>query len=300
MAIYGVRQIKTVASEQGVERVLGPDLAFHRVATVWVKLQVHLRVTIFNIFYVCTTNQGERLQMQLSQAASAAIYHPRPVQNEQAIIMPCPYYLSRYPDTVLSHVEVAAVRHETASQTCASVRTGEYPPKYAPFFNSTSCPIRTAMTVEQLPVCAGSVPEKCVQQDRCVEEARDALNTFDLFDAEDEEPQWEPMSVTKNGREVSLYFDPARVWIWDASRILSEWCLDNTALLSSKRILELGSGLGVPSLVASLYAKEVIVTDNSQGAIDGLADNIEQNRRHQPENPNIFSTSPTLPINWCT
>eukprot|EP00976_Prorocentrum_cordatum_P092143 1188812-Prorocentrum_minimum.AAC.1 len=44
----------------------------------------------------------------------------------------------------------------------------------------------------------------CVEQDRCVEEAREALNTFDLFVAEDEEPQWEPTSVTKNGREVSL------------------------------------------------------------------------------------------------
>mmetsp|Transcript_31780 Transcript_31780/g.69455 ORF Transcript_31780/g.69455 Transcript_31780/m.69455 type:complete len:260 (-) Transcript_31780:238-1017(-) len=157
------------------------------------------------------------------------------------------------------------------------------------------------MTIEQLPVCTehNVLREKGSEQELNVDEARDALCNFDLFEEGDDEPEWEPMTIrSSNGHEASLYFDPARVWIWDASRILSEWCLENTTLLSSKRVLELGSGLGVPSLVSSLYAEEVIVTDYSQGAIDGLADVIQQNRQQHPENPSIYTNMKLCTLDW--
>eukprot|EP00242_Pyramimonas_sp_CCMP2087_P008833 CAMPEP_0198227372 /NCGR_PEP_ID=MMETSP1445-20131203/108988_1 /TAXON_ID=36898 /ORGANISM="Pyramimonas sp., Strain CCMP2087" /LENGTH=273 /DNA_ID=CAMNT_0043907403 /DNA_START=37 /DNA_END=855 /DNA_ORIENTATION=- len=141
-------------------------------------------------------------------------------------------------------------------------------------------------------------------QEGCPKDAQDENDyeqdeTFDLFEAEEEDPEWEPLSILgKSGREVSIYFDPARVWIWDASRILSEWCLDNAAIINGNRVLELGSGLGVPSLVSSLHAAEVLVTDFSQGAIDGLSAAIQQNRLLQPKEPSIYANMKLFTLDW--
>jgi predicted nicotinamide N-methyase len=48
---------------------------------------------------------------------------------------------------------------------------------------------------------------------------------------------------------------------WPAAIALSEFMVKNTALVRDKQVLELAAGLGLPSLVAAKWAKNVITSD---------------------------------------
>ena len=49
--------------------------------------------------------------------------------------------------------------------------------------------------------------------------------------------------------------------VWPAAKALSRYLIDNNEILSRKSVLEVGAGLGLPSLFASRYADKVICTD---------------------------------------
>ena len=50
--------------------------------------------------------------------------------------------------------------------------------------------------------------------------------------------------------------------LWDSSMILAEYLLSHSDLIKSRRVIELGSGLGLIGIVSSLLgAEEVLVTD---------------------------------------
>ncbi len=48
---------------------------------------------------------------------------------------------------------------------------------------------------------------------------------------------------------------------WPAAIALSEFMVKNTALVRDKQVLELAAGLGLPSLVAAKWAKNIITSD---------------------------------------
>jgi hypothetical protein len=68
------------------------------------------------------------------------------------------------------------------------------------------------MCKENRPATKNVLEEGC-PKDAQGESDYEQDDTFDLFRAEEEDPEWEPLSILgKAGREVSIYFDPARVW----------------------------------------------------------------------------------------
>jgi predicted nicotinamide N-methyase len=70
-------------------------------------------------------------------------------------------------------------------------------------------------------------------------------------------------------------FLPYWAEIWPSGVALAE-VVDGLAL-RGKRVLELGAGLGIPSLVAALGGADVLATDWSDDAVSLLRDNAERN-----------------------
>ncbi len=66
---------------------------------------------------------------------------------------------------------------------------------------------------------------------------------------------------------------------WKTARVLSDFLLRNPSLVRDKRILELGAGAGLPSIVSSLAgAKEVVITDYpDEQLVDNIRYNVECN-----------------------
>lgn len=48
--------------------------------------------------------------------------------------------------------------------------------------------------------------------------------------------------------------------IWRGAFLLSDFIISERKLIQSKNVLELGSGVGLSSIVAGIYAKEVVCT----------------------------------------
>lgn len=48
--------------------------------------------------------------------------------------------------------------------------------------------------------------------------------------------------------------------VWRGAFLLNDFILSNRELFSNKKIIELGSGVGLTSILASIYAKKVICT----------------------------------------
>ncbi|KAF7912026.1 uncharacterized protein EAE98_011783 [Botrytis deweyae] len=73
--------------------------------------------------------------------------------------------------------------------------------------------------------------------------------------------------------------------LWNAGRIISNYLEKSPSLITSKSVLELGAGAGLPSLTcASLRAKNVVVTDYPDSdLIDNLRKNISVFYEQFPE-----------------
>uniref|UniRef100_A0A2M3Z9U1 Putative methyltransferase n=1 Tax=Anopheles braziliensis TaxID=58242 RepID=A0A2M3Z9U1_9DIPT len=66
--------------------------------------------------------------------------------------------------------------------------------------------------------------------------------------------------------------------IWRGALLLADYILHNERKFRNSHILELGSGVGLTSIVASMYAREVICTDiDIGGLLDLIRDNIQRN-----------------------
>lgn len=55
--------------------------------------------------------------------------------------------------------------------------------------------------------------------------------------------------------------------VWPAAKALAKFILDNPAYTDGKRVLEMGAGLGLPSLVAARNATSVVCTDSEAEAV---------------------------------
>jgi predicted nicotinamide N-methyase len=67
--------------------------------------------------------------------------------------------------------------------------------------------------------------------------------------------------------------------LWTCSQILSGYLVENAHFVREKRVLELGSGLGLCGIVSHLLgASEVIATDGDLDVLQNLRHNVNENR----------------------
>jgi predicted nicotinamide N-methyase len=64
--------------------------------------------------------------------------------------------------------------------------------------------------------------------------------------------------------------------VWPAAIAMARFLLENNTPIKGKHLLELGAGLGLPSLVAAPHASEVLATDIEPAAVHCM----EQSARH--------------------
>jgi predicted nicotinamide N-methyase len=111
--------------------------------------------------------------------------------------------------------------------------------------------------------------------------------------------------IILNNQEIELFVpDPKEVhdaythqaiefpfWaqVWPSARALATFILDHPEYLENKKVVELGAGLGLPSLMAARWASTVICSDHNQTAIEFAALSAEY---HQLKNVN------TCIIDW--
>eukprot|EP00927_Polykrikos_kofoidii_P050475 TRINITY_DN44391_c0_g1_i1.p1 TRINITY_DN44391_c0_g1~~TRINITY_DN44391_c0_g1_i1.p1 ORF type:complete len:315 (-),score=34.86 TRINITY_DN44391_c0_g1_i1:146-1090(-) len=62
-------------------------------------------------------------------------------------------------------------------------------------------------------------------------------------------------------------------FLWNCGRHLSKWLFTRRSCLVGQRVLELGCGLGLPSLVAACFAKQVLATDYESVLMETLRAN---------------------------
>jgi len=55
--------------------------------------------------------------------------------------------------------------------------------------------------------------------------------------------------------------------VWPSAKALASFILDHPELIKNKKVLELGAGLGLPSLVAARWAASVVCSDHDLTAI---------------------------------
>ncbi|XP_055588677.1 methyltransferase-like protein 22 [Uranotaenia lowii] len=67
--------------------------------------------------------------------------------------------------------------------------------------------------------------------------------------------------------QKSTQLDLVGLQIWRGALLLADYILHNEKKFKNKKILELGSGVGLTSIVASMYAREVLCTDIDVGGI---------------------------------
>lgn len=68
--------------------------------------------------------------------------------------------------------------------------------------------------------------------------------------------------------------------LWTCSQILSSFLVENPHYVQKQRVLELGSGLGLCSILSHILgASQVLATDGDFDVLDNLRHNAEQNRK---------------------
>lgn len=75
---------------------------------------------------------------------------------------------------------------------------------------------------------------------------------------------------------------PAPYWaqVWPAAKALCEVIATHPEIINDKNILELAAGLGLPSLLAAHYAKQVIATDYMEHAVELMKRSVDHNQLH--------------------
>mmetsp|Transcript_10974 Transcript_10974/g.33664 ORF Transcript_10974/g.33664 Transcript_10974/m.33664 type:complete len:250 (+) Transcript_10974:63-812(+) len=67
--------------------------------------------------------------------------------------------------------------------------------------------------------------------------------------------------------------------VWPVARLLALYVYSERSFFHSKRVLELGAGVGLTGLVAARYAQKSVLTDGSESVLKILHENVAQARR---------------------
>eukprot|EP00761_Pharyngomonas_kirbyi_P010472 gb/GECH01010492.1/.p1 GENE.gb/GECH01010492.1/~~gb/GECH01010492.1/.p1 ORF type:complete len:269 (+),score=80.78 gb/GECH01010492.1/:1-807(+) len=84
-------------------------------------------------------------------------------------------------------------------------------------------------------------------------------------------------------RELSIIEGGIGCALWDAAIILSRWIMKHPDYFHGKTVIELGSGVGLPGIVAARFAEEVYLTDYMDQIIDNINYNIFLNTNYEEE-----------------
>ncbi|XP_075225836.1 methyltransferase-like protein 22 isoform X2 [Lycorma delicatula] len=101
-------------------------------------------------------------------------------------------------------------------------------------------------------------------------------------------------SIVKIEHKASTTLKLVGLQVWRGALLLADFIMHYNSLFRDKNILELGSGVGLTSIIAALYAKEVIATDIDEG---GILDLITKNVSHNKEL--VKSKFSVLPLDFC-
>ena len=66
--------------------------------------------------------------------------------------------------------------------------------------------------------------------------------------------------------------------IWPSALAMAEYLQRNQDMLNGKKVLEMAAGLGLPSIVAAIYAEQVCCSDYMQDAVDVAKKNMVLNQ----------------------
>ncbi|XP_067141486.1 protein-lysine N-methyltransferase EEF2KMT isoform X2 [Centruroides vittatus] len=94
------------------------------------------------------------------------------------------------------------------------------------------------------------------------------------------------LTVTLEATQNIVNHSTTGLIVWEASKFLVDWGIENAALLKEKTILELGSGLGLLGIALCQLVKfsKYIFSDNSQDVLRILKKNIDLNFYHSEYN----------------
>eukprot|EP01060_Flectonema_neradi_P014334 TRINITY_DN21027_c0_g1_i1.p1 TRINITY_DN21027_c0_g1~~TRINITY_DN21027_c0_g1_i1.p1 ORF type:complete len:241 (+),score=52.40 TRINITY_DN21027_c0_g1_i1:49-723(+) len=128
--------------------------------------------------------------------------------------------------------------------------------------------------------------------DNSFDELPDIFEFVGSDEEEDEVLTWEDLSVGKY--KVSL--PSHKIAVWESSMLMAEWIIQNPDFVKGKTVMELGCGLGLPSIAAALSgAKSVLATDMSQKAISELEQAAAYNATKYPALRTISGGI----LDWC-
>ncbi len=92
----------------------------------------------------------------------------------------------------------------------------------------------------------------------------------------------DPESVRKKyaAEKIRDTETPFPFWakIWPSAFALAEYLSGHPDIIRGKKVLELAGGLGLPSIVAAMYAEHVCYSDYIQNAVDVARKNMELNQ----------------------
>jgi predicted nicotinamide N-methyase len=74
-------------------------------------------------------------------------------------------------------------------------------------------------------------------------------------------------SEIRKAFQKGLITDPYWSQVWPSSIAIAQFIQTHPEYINDNKVLELGGGLGLPSLVAARYAREVICTDKEAAAV---------------------------------
>lgn len=83
-----------------------------------------------------------------------------------------------------------------------------------------------------------------------------------------------PRSMHGHGQKSVGYI------LWSGAIILSRWLNSNNNLITGKKVLEIGAGLGLLGIVAAKYANHVTMTDYNEIVLQTLDKNVQINTRN--------------------
>ena len=75
---------------------------------------------------------------------------------------------------------------------------------------------------------------------------------------------------------VAVYYDRR----WSITKVLAAWLLENVAVFRGKRVLVLGAGIGVETLVLARHGAHVWVNDLAPAALELCVEQLKQNGLH--------------------
>jgi predicted nicotinamide N-methyase len=85
--------------------------------------------------------------------------------------------------------------------------------------------------------------------------------------------------VLKDWYEQNKDAHPFPYWgkVWPAAKALSQFIITNHELVAGKKVMEIAAGLGLPSISAASFAKEVLITEAIPMALQFISVSIELN-----------------------